>query len=117
VRLELLNDVDVVVLAVSEDPHGGGRFLLFQRAKSFTEQDRALGMDTFSLTDPSGATAYGAVLAYRVNDEELALDFAPGAAQSLALPTEVRVKLNLSASALTELQTGLSVVIDGRSMS
>jgi hypothetical protein len=58
-RLDLL-DVDVVVLAVSEDPEGSGRFLLFQRAKSFTEQDRALGMDTFAVTDPSGATAYRA---------------------------------------------------------
>jgi hypothetical protein len=52
-----------------------------------------------------------------VSDEELALDFAPDAAQSLGLPTEARVKLNLPAGALTELRTGLSAVIDGQSMS
>jgi hypothetical protein len=41
-----LDDVGVDVLGISEDIDGAGRHLIFERARSFSEQDRELGMES-----------------------------------------------------------------------
>jgi predicted nucleic acid-binding protein len=48
---QTLADLDVDVVGVSEDVDGGVRQLTFEHARSFSEQDRQLGMDTFAVTN------------------------------------------------------------------
>jgi hypothetical protein len=42
-----LDDLDVTVLGLTDDPDGDGHSLVFQRSATFTDQDRKLGQDTF----------------------------------------------------------------------
>ena len=103
----------VSVLGLAESPRDGGRCLIFSRAERFDDQDRALGMDTYSLTNEAAATVYGSLRAYYVSDEEhvLDLDLESEAAESLGLPEQLRVVLEVSVSARVELPTWLGIIV------
>lgn len=68
--------------------------LILQRAFSFDEQDRDLGMDTDCLIGPGQATSYGGVTSWSLNGSILTLHLTRAAADTLGLEAEVRVVIN-----------------------
>ncbi len=58
--IEGLSEEGTLTIGFSEEPDGSGWALILMRAKSFDEQDVALGLDTYCLTDETGRTVYGA---------------------------------------------------------
>ena len=64
-----------------------GHRALFERAVSFSDQDRALGVDTHAVTNELSAAVYGAVEAYTI-DEGATLT--PDGADMLGLPRRAR---------------------------
>ncbi len=61
----------VRVLVLAEHPDGSGARLEIQRASSFDDQDRRLGMDTYCLVIGSGATHYGGVVHWLVDESDV----------------------------------------------
>jgi hypothetical protein len=107
-----LDDVDVDVVGLSEDVDGGGRQLIFERARSFSDQDRELGMDTFAVTNETAATVYGAVTRYDVDDSVLTLDLTQEGADALGLPRTAHIGLELDPAEKDDLVAGLRAVLD-----
>lgn len=108
-----LADADVTVLALTDETDGDGHSLVFQRAGTFTDQDRELGQDTYAVTTETGAISYGGVSSYELADGQLVLEFEPGAAQDLGLPQSTRVALSLPDGELEELEAGFPEVLEG----
>jgi hypothetical protein len=73
-----------VVLAEDEDGDGDGSVLELQRALSFDEQDRKLGMDTYCIC-LDGGTHYGGVVTWSVTAHRLELHFDEEAADHFAV--------------------------------
>ena len=61
VTVEELPEDGAFVVALAEEPDGGGRLLMFQLIAAFDEQDVAQGQSTYCLCDEMGATVYGGV--------------------------------------------------------
>ena len=59
---------DVQALVIAELPDGSGTRFEVQRSGTFDEQDRTLGMDTYCLVMDSGATHYGGVIGWQVDE-------------------------------------------------
>ena len=59
---------DVQALVIAELPDGSGDRFEVQRSRTFDEQDRTLGMDTYCLVMDSGATHYGGVIGWQVDE-------------------------------------------------
>ena len=59
---------DVHALVIAEQPDGSGTRFEVQRSGTFDEQDRTLGMDTYCLVMDSGASHYGGVIGWHVDE-------------------------------------------------
>lgn len=79
-----IDDAFCVVLAEDEDGDGDGSVLELQRALSFDEQDRKLGMDTYCIC-LDGGTHYGGVANWSVTEHRLELHFDEAAADHFAV--------------------------------
>lgn len=84
-------NAEVVVLAENLD--GSGRRIELQRALSRSDQDRALGQDTYCLVTTSGATHYGGIDHWALEEGELRLSLSTEAATALGLDTELSIRL------------------------
>jgi hypothetical protein len=87
-------DFNFEALVILDEP--GGDTLEIQRALVFDEQDAATGMDTYCLVRAAGATHYGGVESWVVEDGKLALNLTEEAANMLQLPTEVEISVRAS---------------------
>jgi Immunity protein 10 len=97
--------VDIVGLAEHRD--GTGLSLVFQRALTFDEQDRAMGTDTFCVSDEWGATVYGGV-SYTMDGATLKLELSPEATAALRLPPRLELRLNVDEHVLQEVGEALA---------
>lgn len=88
-----------------DDPEGGFQALVLhdaaldetlevQRGDEDTEQDRALGQDTYCLVRNGAATSYGGVDAFSVSGPNLVLTLTREAAATLSLPRVVEYDLD-----------------------
>jgi len=68
--------------------------LEIQRALVFDQQDQDQGMDTYCLVVHAGPTYYGGVNDWHIHDDVLQLILGPEAAQTLGLPTALRLLLS-----------------------
>lgn len=109
---EIIED-QVIVVALSEEQDGTGRVLLFQRALAFDEQDVAMGMDTYCLSDEEGTAVYGGVTSCILAQDVLTLRLAPEAAATLAMGSPCRLHLHVDPSAIGQLREGLRRVLMG----
>ena len=103
------------VLGLYESPDGGGRSLVFDIAHSFTEQDRALGQDTYSLSVESGATDYAAVASCEVSRKSVDIHVNSGSAARLGIPSKLILELDLDAAGYDQLIQGLRAILGGGS--
>jgi hypothetical protein len=110
VHAEYLDEDDVDLVGVSEQRDGSGRQLILQRARRVSPQERALGLNQVAITDADSATVYGGVVGYTVTQQELILELTAEGAQTLGLPSQARIGLELSDEGLIELKAGLMLV-------
>jgi hypothetical protein len=74
-----MKDVNTFVLGLCENEDGSGDYVLLQRALSFDKQDRKMGMATYNLTVSSGATVYGGINSFSLNDRVLTMQLSADA--------------------------------------
>lgn len=94
----------------TDDP---GECLVFQRALTFTRQDRELGMDTYAVSDRWGTTSYGSVEGYRVTEGVLELRLTAGGARDLGLPRHLAIELSICGESVETLRSNLREVLAG----
>jgi immunity protein 10 of polymorphic toxin system len=99
------------VLGIYEQPDGSGRSIVLDIAHAFSEQDRAYGQDTYSLSLESGATDYAAIVRCEVSGDILTLTLNPDSAGRLGLPPVLRLSLSLDAAARDDLVSGLREIL------
>jgi hypothetical protein len=113
VAVSTLEDLNTFLIMLAENADGSGRRLEIQRALSFDEQDRKLGMDTYCLCTESG-THYGGVESWTLGDDTLILEFEKKASRALRLERRLIVRLRLTPKLRRELTAGLRRAIDDR---
>ena len=81
------------VLALGEEPDGGGRSIQIQRSLlEPDEQDVALGQDTYCLVLESGATFYGGVERWALEGRELVLVLSAEAQSALSIRSPISIQ-------------------------
>jgi len=113
VAIEEMPDVSTFVIIFAQNPDGRGERLELQRALTFDEQDHDLGMDTYCLCMASGATHYGGVLSWRLDDGGLVLRLTAEAAAALGVDDVVRVDVLMTPALRAALLAGLKRVLVG----
>lgn len=106
-----LQDINTLAVVFAERPDGGGERLELQRALSFDEQDRELGLDTYCLCVSSGTAHYGGIASWSLDERGLAIQLFAEAARELGLDEEVRVEVQLEPSLRARLLNGLHEVL------
>ncbi len=106
-------DEDMFVVALAEEPGGEGRLLMFQLGLAFDEQDVALGQDTYCVCDERGATVYGGVTSWSLEDNLLTIRFNTKASTRLAIADECRLRLLVDSHSIDLVLEGLRRVLGG----
>lgn len=109
--VEVLRELNTQVVVLAENKDGSGRRLEFQKALNFDVSDVEAGMDTYCLVVESGATHYGGVIGWAIEEHQLALHLDDGAAEELGLVQQLQVDLQLGSEGEAALQTGLEQVL------
>ena len=104
---EQIDDLNAYVLILYERLDGSGERIELQRALSFDEQDRTLGMDTYCVCVASGATHYGGVRSWDLSGNRLAFEFSVPAAAALGIEANLSVELPDSSEAIATVREGL----------
>jgi len=110
-QIVVTEDDETLWVALGENQDSSGRAIVFQRARYFDEQDRALGMDTYCISDAMGATVYGGVLRYRLDENILTLHLTPETATVLAMNNPYRCALQTTPAMIAQLRFGLRRVL------
>jgi hypothetical protein len=112
VAVDFLPDEEIYVVALSEYLDGEGRSLVIQRATSFDEQERRLGLDSYSLSDELGATMFGAIDRCILSGNSLTLGLRPEAAETFVTSNgELRLQLLVDPNEVSLLAKGLRHVL------
>lgn len=88
-----LEDADAFVLAMAERPDTSGWQLVFMLPLRPSEQDRELGLDTYSVSSHEGVTAVGGITGWRRHGDAFELELVDETAQSLGLEPHVTITL------------------------
>jgi hypothetical protein len=81
----------ILIVAFAEHQDGSGLSVVLQRSSEFDEQDLRLGMDTYSISTETGATASNALAGWEVVDRRIVLSFDLRSADALGLGNELRI--------------------------
>jgi hypothetical protein len=104
-------DLNMEAVILADDRIAPTWQLEVQRTLVPDAQDRALGMDTYCVVLPSGASSYGSLEFIEIG-ETLRLRFLPEAVETLGLPDrEIDVPLELPPHELDEFLTGLRSIL------
>jgi Immunity protein 10 len=112
-RVEVTEDTEdnLFFVGLSENHDNTGRMLIFQLGLSFDDQDVALGMDTYCLTNALGASVYGGVMRCALVDDLLTLQLAPEAAELFNDLDTLLLRLELDGDSVEQLRQGLRRVL------
>jgi len=99
-----------VVLAEDPDDAEGAR-LEIMRGLSFDEQDRRLGLATYSLSTQTGATIHGGVVAYSLVDDLLLMHLNGEAQDTLGIPEQFTIRLDAEAATVESVRVALRSIL------
>jgi hypothetical protein len=104
-------DLEAEVLVIAEHEDGSGHRVELQRAFVFTAEDRRLGMDTYCIVDETGATHYGGVDSWSLEDGLLEIRLSPETAQDLGIDGGYCIRLVGAQSTVDVVKEGLPAVL------
>ena len=106
-------DYPFLMAGLSEYADGSGRGLTFQCGLSEPdEQDRALGMDSYCVSNELGLTEYGGVREVSLRNRTLRVVLDPNAAAGLGLDDAViEVELEVDDESVSQLRDGLRRIL------
>ena len=107
VTVQKLPEDNTFVVALAEEPGGGGRLLMFQLGAAFDEQDVALGQDTYCLCDEMGTTVYGGVTSCVLAGNLLTIHLDTESATALRTGQECRLRLLVDSRSVERVAEGL----------
>src|SRR6266540_5957480 len=94
----------ILTVAMAERQDWSGQSVFLQRAPQLDEQDLRLGIDTYSVSTQTGATAYDAISGWSVADHQIVLQFDRESARSLGTARQTRIDMPpRELAAVTEL--------------
>ncbi|MEN0067633.1 MAG: Imm10 family immunity protein [Myxococcota bacterium] len=99
--------------AVAEQADGSGFALHFLRARTFDDEDEALGQATYCLTTNEGSTSYGGVERFERGPRHLDLDLTSKAAETLFVPERFRLLLRADRMSNETFLEGIPTILDG----
>jgi immunity protein 10 of polymorphic toxin system len=101
--------IDLHALVLAEFPDGSGSRFEIQRSVTVDAQDQALGMDTYCLVMDNGATHYGGVTSWRIDEADvLHISLDANAASVLETPA---VEIALKAAAPEVVRHAMPVLM------
>lgn len=108
-RIEVveLDDEATFVVALAERADGTGQILTFQRSLVLDEQDTALDMDTYCLSDDACACAYGGVPSCILARNVLTLRLDEATAAILSMASSCHFYLHTDPALIAQLRDGL----------
>ena len=107
---DTFEDLNAFVVCLAEDQDGLGRRLELQLALSFDEQDRRNGMDTYCLSNESGASHYGGVKTWAVTNNVLTVDLDAVASNALGV-SGYEVELRVPQPEVVKISEGLRRIL------
>ena len=115
ITFEELDELNTLVLGLSDTQDGSGNILILERGLSFDEQDVALGQDTYSISTASGATVYGGIMRSVLDERLLTIELTAEAAGALGTTQTCQFLLELDSGSVGRLREGLRRVLEGDS--
>jgi hypothetical protein len=111
VTVQELPEEDTFVVALTDEPDGDGRLLMFQLGTAaFDEQDVGLGQDTYCLCDEIGTTVYGGVTSCVLAGDLLTIQLDEEAATALGTAKECQLRLLVDARSVESVAQGLKKI-------
>ncbi len=112
---EELEDLETFVVVLAEMLDGDGARLEIQRGLTIDPRDEALGENTYCLCTQTGATFYGGVQSWRLDNGFLLICLDELAALTLGVDRQVSIELRLTDQALGAVTAGIAraLVIPG----
>jgi hypothetical protein len=114
-QVEELDSLGVFCVALAEDESGEGMVLTFAVPTSgYSEEDRRLGQDTYSISDAMGRIIYGGVVAWKFDAarSRLLIEFTAEASKLFSVDREVEFEIDVPELSFEDLLTGLARVLD-----
>ena len=108
VAVEEQPDLNTFLVGLSADDTGEGEHLILQRALSFSDQDRRLGMATYCIVAASG-TAYGGIVSCTLRDKTLEIDLNRATAKQLGV-NGFNIEIAADEAAIRSVRAGLQRV-------
>jgi len=106
---EYVEDLNAEVVVLSDETTGD-RFEL-QRSIEFDDQDRAVGMDTYCVCMPWGATHYGGIGSWREHDGVLEISFTEEAAKALGMGLRFQVEMRMGPGLADAVVEGMRRIV------
>jgi hypothetical protein len=115
VVVDELPEAKRLVVGLAQEAGGGGQALIFQKALrgdlASDEQDRSLGMDTYSVSNESGVTVYGGVTGWLLDGDVLVLHFDTVSSKALQLGRECQFKLVVDRLSIARRRDGMNKLL------
>lgn len=105
-------DLEVELLVLAEQADGSGRRLELQRPLTTTADDTRLGIDTYCLVNETGATYYGGVDAWSVDNDVLYLELSAAAANTLGITDGYVIRLVNGRESARDVSQGLKAILE-----
>jgi hypothetical protein len=111
VTVQELPEEETFVVALTDEPDGDGRLLIFQLGTAaFDGQDVGLGQDNYCLCDEIGTTVYGGVTSCVLAGDLLTFQFTDEAATALGTGKECQLRLLVDARSVESVAQGLKKI-------
>lgn len=111
VAAQELTDANTFAVVLAEHPDGTGQRLELQLSLTFDDSDRRLGQDTYCICTESGATHYGGVTGWNLNELMLEITLDEAAARELGVNRGFRVALKPEVTVGIQLREGVTRVL------
>ncbi|MGW4400239.1 Imm10 family immunity protein [Amycolatopsis nivea] len=107
-------EAGILTVGLGEEADGSGRSLLIQRQfGEFSQQDVALGQDTYCLMTEDGATCYGGITGFVLDGSAVKVTLSEEAASILGLSVQQSIDLEIDAGDRERLEHAMVQVLAG----
>lgn len=107
IAAEELVDLNAYVVVMQELDNQGGERIELSRSILVDDQDRRLGLDTYSITTSTGATHYGGITSCVLIDRTLRIDIDADASNELGINGGYEILLDVDEYCINLLKAGL----------